>query len=110
MKKYALRLRKIRISQDFSQEYMALKLGMAISSYSKLEQGKTELTVNRLVQLSEILQFNLAQFFVEEPEELVDDSVYAGYGFVTRAEFVQQVDKLILLERQLSQILSKLPQ
>ncbi len=89
---------------------MAIKLGMAISTYSKLEQGKTELTVSRLVQLSVILQFNLSQFFEEEPEVQVAEHVYAGYGFVTRAEFVQQVDKLHLLERQLNNILSQLPQ
>lgn len=89
---------------------MAIKLGMAISTYSKLEQGKTEMTLTRLVQLSEILQFNLSQFFEEEPEVQVAENVYAGYGFVTRAEFVQQVDKLQLLERQLSNILSQLPQ
>jgi transcriptional regulator with XRE-family HTH domain len=110
MKKYAARLRKIRISHEYSQEYMAIKLGMAISTYSKLEQGKTELTVSRLVQLSVILQFNLSQFFEEEPEVQVAEHVYAGYGFVTRAEFVQQVDKLHLLERQLNNILSQLPQ
>jgi transcriptional regulator with XRE-family HTH domain len=110
MKKYAVRLRKIRISHEYSQEYMALKLGMAISTYSKLEQGKTELTLTRLVQLSDILQFNLSQFFDEEPEVQVAENVYAGYGFVTRAEFVQHVDKLHLLERQLSKILSQLPQ
>lgn len=110
MKKYALRLRKIRISHDYSQEYMALKMGMAISTYSKLEQGKTELTVNRLVQISEILGFNLPQFFEDEPDVQVEESTYAGYGFVTRAEFVQHVDKLHLVERQLNKILSQLPQ
>ena len=60
--------------------------------------------------MSEILQFNLSQFFDEEPETEVAESVYAGYGFVTRGEFVQHVDKLHLLERQLSKILSQLPQ
>ncbi|MEK6546847.1 MAG: helix-turn-helix transcriptional regulator [Bacteroidota bacterium] len=110
MKKYASRLRKIRISHEYSQEYVALKLGIAISTYSKLEQGKTELTLTRLVQLSEILQFNLSQFFDEEPEMEVSEDVYAGYGFVTRAEFVQHVDKLLAMERQLSNILSQLPQ
>jgi transcriptional regulator with XRE-family HTH domain len=110
MKKYAARLRKIRISHEYSQEYVALKLGMSNSAYSKLEQGRTEMTLSRLVQMSEILQFNLSQFFDEEPEMEVGESVYAGYGFVTRGEFVQHVDKLHLLERQLSKILSQLPQ
>lgn len=89
---------------------MALKLGITLSAYSKIERGKTELTINRLVRIAEILEFELSHFFDSEPLTLVQDSPKLGYGFVTRAEFVQQADKLHLLERQLSDILSKLPQ
>jgi hypothetical protein len=56
------------------------------------------------------LQFELPQFFESEPTTLVEDPIKFGYGLVTRAEFIQQADKLNLLERQLSDILSKLPQ
>ena len=110
MNLYSSRLRKIRVSHDFSQEYMAMKLGITLSAYSKIERGKTELTISRLVQIAEILQFELPQFFESEPTTLVEEPIKLGYGFVTRAEFIQQADKLNLLERQLSDILSKLPQ
>ena len=110
MNPFSSRLRKIRVSQDFSQEYMALKLGITLSAYSKIERGKTELTVNRLIQIAEILQFDLPRFFETEPDGLVEEPIQPGYGFVTRAEFMEHVDKLDLLERQLSNILSKLPQ
>jgi hypothetical protein len=39
----------------------------------------------------------------------VEEPTQVGYGFVTRAEFMEHVDKLHLVERQLSDILSKLP-
>jgi len=63
MNPYASRIRKIRVSHGYSQEYMALKLGMTLSSYSKLERGLVELSVSRLVQISEVLEFDLGQFF-----------------------------------------------
>lgn len=110
MNPYSSRLRKIRVSQDFSQEYMALKLGITLSAYSKIERGKTELTINRLIQIAEILQFDLPRFFESEPEGLVEEPIQPGYGFVTRAEFMEQSNKLLLVEGQLSDILSKLPQ
>ena len=109
MNPYASRIRKIRVSHGYSQEYMALKLGMTLSSYSKLERGLVELSVTRLVQISEVLEFDLGQFFQEEPVDSVSDQTQVGYGFVTRAEFLQHLDKMHLLERQLSDILSKLP-
>jgi transcriptional regulator with XRE-family HTH domain len=110
MNPYASRLRKIRVSHDYSQEYMALKLGITLSAYSKIERGKTELTISRLVQIAEILQFDLPRFFEAEPAVQVEEPTQVGYGFVTRAEFMEHVDKLHLVERQLSDILSKLPQ
>ena len=88
---------------------MALKLGMTLSSYSKLERGLVELSVSRLVQISEVLEFDLGQFFQVEPSDSVSDQSQVGYGFVTRAEFLKHLDKMHLLERQLSDILSKLP-
>jgi len=109
MNQYALRIRKIRVSQGYSQEYMALKMGITLSAYSKLERGMVELTVTRLVQIAEILEFDLSQFFHEEPADSVSEQTQVGYGFVTRAEFLQHLDKMHLLERQLSDILSKLP-
>jgi len=110
MNTYSSRLRKIRVSHDFSQEYMALKLGITLSAYSKIERGKTELTISRLVQIAEVLQFELPQFFEAEPPTFVEEPEKRGYGFVTRAEFNKHAEKLHLFERQLSDIISKLPQ
>ncbi len=47
------KLRKLRIEKGYSQEYMAAKLGLSQSAYSKIERGKTKLTIERLERLSE---------------------------------------------------------
>jgi transcriptional regulator with XRE-family HTH domain len=54
------RIRNIRLDKNLKQEYVALKLGCSQNSYSKLEIGKTELTVTKLFHIAAILSVNVA--------------------------------------------------
>ena len=42
---------KIRVNKGFSQQVVAQNLGIEQSSYSLIENGKRELTVERLLQI-----------------------------------------------------------
>lgn len=44
----------LRESRNFSQEYIAGKLGINQNAYSKLENGKVKITLERIRQLAEI--------------------------------------------------------
>lgn len=48
-------IRKIRESRGYSQEYMAAKMEISQSVYCKIENGKQKLCVDRLMNLSKIL-------------------------------------------------------
>lgn len=48
-------LRKLRREKDFSQEYVAFKLGISQKSYSDIENGKTELKHSIMLLLAKIL-------------------------------------------------------
>lgn len=50
-----LKIKQIRELKNFTQEYMAQQLGLSIRAYSKIETGETQLTVNRLNEISGIL-------------------------------------------------------
>lgn len=110
MKEYSMRIRKFRQLQDYSQEFMAMKMGITMSAYSKIERGKTELTLFRLTQIAEVLQLELMDFLKDEKVAQVAESAIPDYGFVTRAEFAEQAAALQQVQLKLSEILSKLPQ
>ena len=55
-------LRSIRRSKDYSQEYMAAAMNISQNSYSRLESGQTEMTISRLLKISEILDIELCYF------------------------------------------------
>lgn len=50
------RIRAIRESKNLSQEQMGKKLGLSQNAYSKIEIGKTEITLERLYQIAEIFE------------------------------------------------------
>jgi transcriptional regulator with XRE-family HTH domain len=56
MEEVAQNIRKIRELKNFTQEHLSSRLGISIRAYSKIESGETQLTLNRLNQISEVLE------------------------------------------------------
>lgn len=80
MDKLGYKIRKIRESKDFTQEYMAHQLNISQNVYSKLERGEIKITTDRLIMISEILQ-------IPEESLLKDDfnvfNIYNNtYGYI----------------------------
>jgi transcriptional regulator with XRE-family HTH domain len=53
-----IKIKQIRELKNVSQEFVANKLGLSIRAYSKIETGETQLTINRLNEISEALGVN----------------------------------------------------
>jgi transcriptional regulator with XRE-family HTH domain len=80
MNKLGFKIRKLRESKDFTQEFMAQQLNISQNVYSKLERGEIKITTERLTLISEILQ-------VPEESLLKDDfnvfNIYNNtYGYI----------------------------
>lgn len=50
-----VKLKQLRELKNYTQEYVATQLGLTTRAYSKIESGETQLTINRLNEISEIL-------------------------------------------------------
>lgn len=61
--KIGLRIRSVRESRRYSQEYMAEMLSMSQSCYANLESGKSSLSVDRMVAITEILEIDVSLLF-----------------------------------------------
>lgn len=68
--KYYLKLgetiRSIRRSRNYSQEYMAHKLGISQNVYSKIENGKCKCSVYRFIIIVGLLEVD-----IEEMEKML---------------------------------------
>jgi transcriptional regulator with XRE-family HTH domain len=61
-------IRKIREFRSYTQEYMAVKLGISQNAYSKIELGYSSITLNRLIVISEILSVDLIELMKADNE------------------------------------------
>jgi len=52
------KIRLQRLVKKYNQEYMAFALGISQAAYSKIERNETELTINRLYEIAEILEIS----------------------------------------------------
>lgn len=56
------KIRIQRLTKKYSQEYMAFMLNISQAAYSKIERDETELTVQRVFDIAEILEISPCTF------------------------------------------------
>lgn len=67
------KIRKFRELKGLSREEMASELALSISGYGKLERGEVELSIQRLIEISDVLDI--------EPSELMNTQAVNVYNF-----------------------------
>lgn len=86
------KIKQIRELKNFTQEYMAQNLGLSTRAYSKIETGETQLTINRLNEISAILGV--------QPMEVLgfdDKKVFNFYNsnYINNVKNINMPEKLI---------------
>lgn len=76
-------IRKIREFRNYTQDYLAAKLGISQNAYSKIELGYSKLTLERLFQISIILEVEVLQLISFEHTELLLTEPPSSEGSVT---------------------------
>ncbi len=67
-------IKKFRELKDLTREQMAANLNMSLSGYSKIERGESDLTISKLVQISEVLGISLAQLLSFDASQIFNIS------------------------------------
>ena len=52
-------IKKLRELRNFTQSYMAEKLNLSLSGYSKIERDGTDISLKRLEQIAEVLETDI---------------------------------------------------
>lgn len=74
IKAVASTIRKRREFRNYTQEYLALKLNISQNAYSKIELGYTKITLERLFQIADILEFDVIELIQPERADLISAS------------------------------------
>lgn len=73
-------LRKYREIRNYSQDYVARKMGISQNAYSKIENNITQLTVNHVKLISQVLEVSIMdllrdEFEIHSPNSIQTESI-----------------------------------
>ena len=88
-----IKIKKIRELKNYSQEYVADKLGLSTRAYSKIETGETQLTINRLNELSEIFEVDPIEVLGFDDKQIFNNCEQHGNIGVNHINFPEELMK-----------------
>lgn len=71
---YYDKIRKIREFKGYKQESIAEKLKISQRAYSSIENGKTQLTIERLVEIAKILDVSIMEILELESNTIFNNN------------------------------------
>jgi transcriptional regulator with XRE-family HTH domain len=89
--KIGQQIRRIRQSKDLSQENIASELDITKGAFSKIERGATNVPITRLLQIAEVLEVDITEFFTDSKAPKISEEPKTQYGFATKSDFEELV-------------------
>ncbi|MGG7034083.1 MAG: helix-turn-helix domain-containing protein [Flavobacterium sp.] len=74
-----IKIKQIRELKNLTQEYVAGKLNLSTRAYSKIETGETQLTINRLNEISEVLGVKPVEVLGFDEKQIFNHCKQDGY-------------------------------
>ena len=84
-----------RLRKGYSYENMAEELRLSVPAYRKLEIGETKLSVERLFQISVILEMPLSELLDIDDERMVQNNYHNDTVYQQKIEHFYQENKEI---------------
>lgn len=69
IKAIAATIRSKREQRNYTQEYLAAKLEISQNAYSKIELGYTKITIERLFQIADVLEYEVTDLINSNPAD-----------------------------------------
>ncbi len=84
------KIRMLRLSKGYSQEYIASRIGIETVNYGRIERGQAKLTVERLLKICEILEVSPSDLFDEKQNQVLN---YLKKIYETEKEILSTLKK-----------------
>ena len=107
-----IKIKKIRELKNVSQEFVATQLGLSIRAYSKIETGETQLTINRLNEISKALGIDPIEVLGFDDKQVFNNCKQDGYIGINHInlpeKLIQQYEKTIAVLEDVVRLLKSL--
>jgi transcriptional regulator with XRE-family HTH domain len=101
------KIRKLRETKRLSQQNVADELGLSSSYYARIERGKYDPKLSKLIKLAEILEVDVAEFFTRDPVAGVKENK-ASYGSITKDDIEKLTQSIQILFSEINKLRSEL--
>jgi len=82
MNNIGIGIRKLRERRGFSQEFVAEKLGINQSTYGKLEKDMSNITLDRLYKIADVLEEDITTLLDIGKKNIFNNQTNQGNGYV----------------------------
>jgi transcriptional regulator with XRE-family HTH domain len=89
------KLKQLRELKNYTQEYMATELGLSTRAYSKIEAGETQLTINRLNEISRVLGIEPMEILGFDHKNIFNNCTQEGDNSTMGSSSYSMPDKLL---------------
>lgn len=79
MQQLPLKIKKIREFRAYTQAYMAANLDLSQGAYSNIENGRTDISINRLKAIAELLDVDYMALLEIDYQEIFSQKILKGF-------------------------------
>ena len=94
-----IKIKQLRELKNYTQEHVATQLGLTTRAYSKIEAGETQLTINRLNEISAILGIDPLEVLGFDDKQIFNNCKQEGNIGINHInlpdKLIQQYEKTI---------------
>jgi transcriptional regulator with XRE-family HTH domain len=94
-----IKIKQLRELKNLTQEHVATQLGLTTRAFSKIETGETQLTINRLNEISAILGVDPIELLGFDDKQVFNNCKQDGYIGINHInipeKLMQQYEKTI---------------
>ena len=97
------KLKVMRQCKDWTQEELAEKLGLAVNTYAKIEQGKATIKLDKLEKVAQIMGVDVQELIDTNEKTVLNfaencnpNHLSQGYILLTETQCVHELEKAIL--------------
>lgn len=92
------KIKSLRETKKWSQDYVAAKIGMSTAGYGKIERGEVDITIYKAEQLLKVFDTNLLDLLLNDRQQFNIDENKGQVGILNQPTLNQNISQQLLNE------------
>lgn len=95
---FSEKIKSLRETKKWSQDYVASKMGMSTAGYGKIERGEVDITIDKAEQLLKVFETNLLDLLLKDHQQFNINENKGQVGILNQPTLNQNASQQLLDE------------